>query len=382
MKKISTMMDSKLGKSYDLYTVHARELVQLIQGVYEKQGITPLFVQRFNSDFTIGTSNRSYAEQLTNVWRIETGYEQDYRQELAQEKQQLKETEERFLQGTAFKEKNNTLSAMGYELMPFAVSVKNQDLENERASLELLDGFRRIFFTSTIPDQEVLLKVYDTLDDREWVSSMIVFNSWKFVHNNPLMFLDRGFKLGLYKRYNIDFTALIYCGRHDYRQTIERYIARTPYYTLWQNELFSSDILFMQEVKKYRPVFTIKKKAGEQIFDAATNPYTLPYFLEKIHNVLANELGSFRRKETQALLQAETVLRKPMDFADYLEFMQDKTLQKHFIKLSEMSVNGFIDNYIEKHLLNRIRLIVHPSLVPEEKKEATQLTIQLDELKV
>lgn len=378
MKKMAEMYDSKIGKFYDLYTMKAQEFVSLVQGVYENQGMTPFFVQRFNEELKAGDYNGKYSELLTSMLRMKEGFEYTDRSRwhnLDSYAQAVKETEERFSKGELFTAKQDRVAAMGYELMPFAISVNGRDMHHQAETLELLDGFRRIFYTHTVPDQEVLVKVYDALDDAEWVSAMIVFNSWKFAdERNVLTFLDRGFKLGLYKRHGIDWTALLYYGQHTYQQSLLKYIAQQPFETLWRNSEFARDIRFIEQVKRHQPVFTLKKKKGEdQIFDASNDPYQLTYFLEVIHNVLCKELGRFRRMETEGLLAGEALERQTMQWADYLTFLQAKELQKHFIKLSEMSVRGFIENYISKHLIQSIQLIIHPSLVKTEKKEGIDI---------
>lgn len=389
MKKVAELFDSKLGEHYDLYTMNAKSFVAIVQGVYEKQNMTPWFVQRFNPELQVGQMRHTYSDRITSILRMKEGLEYSLRSDyhsLENYEKEVKEAEEKFYQGTLFTEEQDLVGSMGYELMPFAVSVKGKDLAGDTDSLELLDGFRRIFYMNNVPDQEVLVKVYERLDDAKWASSMIVFNSWKFAKESAsLYFFDRGMKLGLYKRYGIDFPTLLYHGHHDYMKSLKKYVGVSPYETLWQNDQFASDIRFIEQVKTHQPIFRLQKKKGDVVFDMATKPYQLPYFLEAIHNLLCRELGAYRRLETKGILNGEGITRKAMVFDDYLEFLEEKDLQKHFIKLSEMSVNGFIDNYLAKHLLDRIRLIVHPSLVAEKqskKEEKTQLSLDLDEIKI
>ena len=57
-------------------------------------------------------------------------------------------------------------------------------------------------------------------------------------------------------------------------------------------------------------------------------------------------------------------------------------MQKHFVKLSEMTVPGFIDNYVEKHLGNAIRIVVHPLLVANEQAKDKTPIIHFDEVNI
>ena len=369
MKKLAQMVDAKIQKTYDLYTVPAREFVAIVRGVYEKKDMDPWFVQRFNQDIKLDGWGKRLTESLTMVARINAGMqknEPDGWRSLETYEKNISEAKTRFLNGELFVENVDTLGAMGYELMPFAISVPNRDL-TEIASLELLDGFRRIFYMNDIPEQDILVKVYDTLSDAEWISAMVVFNSWKFAdEKNELAFLDRGLKLGLYKRYGIDYTGLLYYGNNDSSHSLRCYVAKKPYETLWQNDQFAADIRFVEKMKCHLPVFTVKKKTGEQVFDASEKIYQVPYFLEAMQENVCRQLGRLRRLETERLLGGEQMTRKDMRFEDYLAFLEAKDLQKHFIKLSEMSVSGFIDNYIQKHLLERIKEMVDESLVNQK----------------
>lgn len=364
MKKLTTMWDGKLKQSYDLYQTSAKELIALIRSVYEQKGMNSLFVQRFNASLEIGPYRHRYADKLSTLHAMQAGVKMPYYHEsynsdkLAQE---IGAFEEAYQRGDIKHPEEDAVGSLGIEQMPFALSVPQKDVARNLGELELIDGFRRVFYMENVPDQDVLVKVYDTLEDDAWMSAMVVFNAWKFADNtHSLRFMDRGFKLGLFKRYEMDATKLYGYKDDSLENSLKEYIQKEPYSTFWQNGLFVQDVQFMQQVKLHLPVFTAKTKKKEETVDIGENPFNYPFFLSYINRLVYREMGSVRREETKRLEAGETVERQLFVWENYTAFLEQEDLQAYFIKLNGMQTWGHIENNVDKNLSARIKQIICP----------------------
>jgi len=138
---------------------------------------------------------------------------------------------------------------LGFELLPIAVSLPNRDF-TKIENIELLDGFKRLF-CSTIPDRNIFVKVYDILQPEQWFNAMLLFNSSKLLCNTDL-FMDRGFRLGLWKHFDIDTTLYDTFDTFDPMYLIKCYLgfgySIAPYTTLKDNQYAHLDIKLAMEL--------------------------------------------------------------------------------------------------------------------------------------
>lgn len=369
MKKLTTIHDAQLNVPYDLYQVPAETFVRLMRKSYEHQGIDMLKAQEFNTEPKIKEHGKTYVEALTRLKGIQSGLLPQYAHYNYEETMEQVSTFEAFFnQDTTITNRLDRVSHLGYELMPFAVSVSERNFTLDATKIELLDGFRRIFYTKELPKGDVLVKVYDQLDDKTWITSMLTFNSWKYADSGKsLRFLDRGLRLGLFYRYGLHFIDFPSYQMDSIEHTLNNYFGGAPYYTLYENDLFAEDIRMLQKIKLHRPIFEFEKKNKTERIDLHDTPYKYPAFLNLTHTLITQRLGLLRREETVRILNGESVQRKSLPFENYLAFIQDESLQELFIKLCNMQVTGHIENSIKKNLKDQIFMIV-------EKDRALQST--------
>lgn len=369
MKKLTTIHDAQLNVPYDLYQVPAETFVQLMRKTYEQHGIDLLKAQEFNTTPKITEYGKSYVEALTTLKGIQLGILPQYKYSSYDGiMEEVSKFEAFFNQDTAITNRLDKISHLGYELMPFAVSVSGRKFTLDASEIELLDGFRRIFYTKEIPSGDVLVKVYDQLDDKKWMTSMLTFNSWKYADaGESLRFLDRGMRLGLYYRFGLHFIDFPTYEMDSIQRTLVNYFSGAPYYSLYENGLFAEDVRLLYKIKMHRPVFEFERKNKKDRIDLSEHPLKYPVFLKMTHDLIAQRLGLLRREETVRILNGDIVERKPLDFENYLAFIQDESLQEMFIKLFHMQVSGHIENSVKKNLKERILLIVEKDLAMSKK---------------
>ncbi len=348
MRFLGTMIDQKINKEYDLYSVNARLLQGMLKNTYLKK-MSELDFQLFNDDL-------KYFRYMRHIKQLKRRESQGLKVSTHYEIDKMNNEMQEVIKSIQANEHHNVklqkTSELGYELMPIAISVKDKDI-NKKQDVELLDGFRRMFYTPEVPDVDILVKVYDEVNDTEWINLMIVFNSWKFAdRSHAKIYLDRGFRLGLYYRYSLDFTEFYSEYDNFGWGYIDIYTNKLPHSTFWNNLYAHKDIELIYQLIEHRPIFKLVKKRSEEVYDVEQeNPAQHPTFLDKMYKVIIAEIGNIRRKEFSAELKGHTVERKSFSLEYVKAYFQREDLQKHFIKLSTMSVPGFMDNYIRDNLV-------------------------------
>lgn len=360
MKYLCTLFDVLLKENYDLYEINARNLEARLIKTYKMSKVR---IQTFNNAIKLPTlisKLKAINEGYVCIHR--SGYKDELKEEIQEEVKKIKNGQHSGLQ-------NDIYGNLGYELMPVSVSIFNRDIKNPDADVELLDGFRRMFFVSEVPDRSILVKVYDKLDDTDWINAMVIFNSWKFAdsqmdgyvyrlstensNGKSQVILDRGMRLGLYYRYGIDFNSLISYSYKNIWKMLNLYFSDKPYNTLWNNNQFYKDIQTIYEITNFKPVFKYQKgKRGKlYIFDSNSKEYGQPYFLEMLFSHYIAFLGEIRRSEYQKETEGDDVKRKSFTIEAYKKFLSYEELQMHFIKLSHMSVPGHMENHIKRYII-------------------------------
>lgn len=331
MKKIGTFYDNETRKEYDLYTMNALKLKDFVLKSY---GLSNLKLNMFNLEtqllsdlkseerFNKLSVNFDSGEILDKETYIDTINQSKYGKSIRTDI--IFDAEK----GTSnFRNERNEYHHLGYELLPLAISVKNRDMNNLE-KVELIDGFKRIFWTKDIPDRDVFVKVYDELTTKEWINAMLLYNSWK-IPAGAKSFIDRGFILGLYRHFNFDITLV----GTNYLRFLLIYLSNNPYSVLHDNDLFIDDFVLLNDLRK------------EYCEDSLYSDYssnTMGHFLDDF----AETLRQLRRLEHK-LDKRDGAIK--IDFEKVKEWMESKEMKKHSKKILSMNVPGFIENYVEKH---------------------------------
>lgn len=144
------MFDTMINKSYDLYVINAKTVEDRLKKTYKMSKVR---IQAFNDAINLPsliTEIRALREEKKRVYRS------DYMDEV---KENIRKEIKSIINNKHVGDYNRVVSEMGYELMPIAVSVAEKAIMNENAEVELLDGFRRMFFVEEVPDKDLLVKV-------------------------------------------------------------------------------------------------------------------------------------------------------------------------------------------------------------------------------
>lgn len=380
MKYLATIHDDILNKDYDLYEMNAKAVEKMVRDTYKMSDVR---IQSFNDAIELSS-------QIAKLKSIIEGKRRTYPNEGIDEvKKEIQSQIEIVRHSNHIGTINQVFGEMGYELMPIAISVKDKDMARPDCKVELIDGFRRMFFIDSVPDKNILVKVYDELSDTDWINAMVMFNSWKFAEPQKRgvvgrfrfkkrelsqEFIDRGFRLGLYYRYGIDFINLNSYTYDDIWDLMDIYINARPYNTLWNNNQFYNDIVVLNKIENYKPVFSQivgKKTPKEERYDCHKVEYDQPKFLRKIFRDYIAYLGMVRREEFKKEKVGIAVSRKPFSLDTYIKFLAREDLQQHFIKLSTMSVPGYIDNYVERYMDDEIKTHLYKEYFGEAWKSAS-----------
>ena len=341
MNYLATMRDHQLNTDYDLYQINARVLADKLQKSYH---LNPVRLQTFNEEFPLSEKVAELKGMLAG--RINFFIRSDYNG-LVAAKQECRKLVAQIKSNDHVTASKDLQAQFGYELMPFCVSVKDRDLNNE--GIELVDGFRRIFFVKGVPDVDVLMKVYDTLGDTQFINSMVVFNSWKFKNSKSChSYIDRGFRLGLYYRYRIHFINFCNYTHESIWDLIDIYTHRLPHASLWNNGQFHKDLVVINEIANYRPIFKSVKKNTVEVYDVSTKGVKNPHFLDKLIKEYIEFMGAIRRSGE----------RKSLTLQRFVDYLAQECLQGHFIKMSKMSIPGFINNYFDSNLKDNMKSFI------------------------
>ncbi|PLS19454.1 hypothetical protein CVD28_03290 [Bacillus sp. M6-12] len=384
MKYLHTLYDHSLERNYKLYQMNAKELSERLKKHYN---LPPMMLQLFNSESKLARNVKDIKELKAHghILRKDDMRVQDVRKMVGKIKNN-EHVQPMTKQGIHF----------GYEVMPVALSVKG-DVENSETPIELMDGFKRLLVmdTSDIPDIDIMVKVYDSLDDREWINAMLLYNSWKYADSEGAdKYMDRGFQLGLYYRYRLMFVNMILPHWDMFRainiyttgRDLESYWREGSstagvYKTFWNNIVFYDDIQAIYDILTSKPIFKVKKKGQIVEHDMKQYKYNNSG-LNRILEVFVSLLGEVRRMEFNKGLTE----RKKFDRSILENYLNDESLQKQFVKVIEMSVDGFIMNHIRGHMREDMKKRMYEGMgheykAPEPIIKAPQKPFNLSDIK-
>lgn len=352
MKKLHTMKDELLDVHYDVYSMSLQELAKQIKTSY---GFEHRDYMRFNTEYYIpereedgARSNwRSYQELIQDKEKMKNGMGRVYGYTEEELNLHIQKAEENINQKN-FRENEKIFSEFAYEMFPIVVS----QTEN---GYELLDGYRRLFFTNPLPDREVLVKVYQNINDVQWMKMMVMFNSWKF-EKGVRVFFDRGVSLGLYYRYDIDFSQFYGYDTFFLNSMLDCYVNHKFYPTLWGNDCFHTDLKALKELLIWKPVFKYQTKRKKIELDCSTMSNEeitelYPKFIIKMVERIAYYFGRLRREETKQLAEGTIEKRKIVTFEDILYVLEKEELQQEYFKMRDMTVGGHIENRIVEKVI-------------------------------
>lgn len=330
MLKIGTFFDSEVRVYYDLYAMNALKLKEAIDKSYN---LSHFKINLFNGETNLLSDIES---EIRFAKKGRTNLEVDLSEgriinEAEYVSQRSGDYSSRDIiaainSSSGFKNTKEDYHQLGFELLPIAITVKGRYLNNLH-EVELVDGFRRMFWTKDIPDRDIFVKVYDHLTPQEWINAMLMYNSWKL--ERPGMwrtnkgagdFVDRGFKLGLYKKFGIDLTTYGTLAI----DMVNSYIYPSTYSVLKDNPLFINDIKLITDIMSNH------KRVSE--FVSA--------FVATLRDIRTLEFKSNRRDKSIAI-----------SYEAAKAFMETKETAKHIERIKSMSTPGAINNYIEKHVV-------------------------------
>jgi len=348
MKKLDTIFDTETGASYDLYRINAKVIKKALDKSYN---LTPLKFRMFNGEenllstiaYNIKYHNLKFNWKKGKILNLKEFLKMQKEEDIYQGKYGADLSDTSTIKNIT----NETYSQMGFELMPIAISLQGKNIK-DISNIELLDGFKRMFCTIEIPDRDILVKVYDVLTTPQWINAMLMFNSWKLADKSVLMnssrklqsFLDRGFKLGLWKHFNIDLTI----GNNNISELIAFYLNAGIFSILKNNNFIASDIEYIIKLDQH---FSTENEAS---------------FKEILMKVLGTIRGvGYRNRDKNQAFNIEDILALANKSGK-------QGLEKHFKKINSMTVTGFIENYINKNMMP-IVITKYREILGLEKKE-------------
>jgi len=383
MQFLHKMHDYQLDLPYDLYKVNAKELSERLHKNYNLDKLT---LHTFNSDTELGR----YLMDVEEAKLKGREYKED-----SYTLEKIKEIKEKIETNTHVSTMTKIGVSFGYELMPVAVSSYG-DFTHPNTKIELIDGFKRMFAIDEVPSIDILVKVYGKINDTQWINSMIIYNSWKWINGGSSKYMDRGFQLGMHYRYDLRFLDLIlpewnmfrsldmYASGTDLRAYYaERTSAEGTYMTLWNNGCFADDVKAIYEILSQTPTFRLKKRGKpDQLYDTS-DPKLRGRGLGRVLEVFVSLLGEIRRYEFNEGLKE----RKPFDRTILYNYMADDANQKHLVKIINMSVDGFVLNYIADHMREEIKKRMYQGMgypfVPKVKEAKMKLpNISIEEIEM
>lgn len=231
---------------------------------------------------------------------------------------------------------------LGLEQMPFVLSY-----DSEENRYRLLDGFNRLFGSYGVFEQTVLVKVYQDITQKDWSNIMAHANAWKITNLNVKAMMDRGFKLSLFEHYGIDLTTspngnvpLLY------PTAFSSYFNRDVFGTMLNHTRLVEDTnLIIQFLSEQLSYHNKTKQVDEWILGENRHMKGYAHSFELLKEEMVFLLGELRRKEI-----SESFVQNEIKLNDLKSFYEQKELQKHFVKVTNMKVPGHTENYIKKHL--------------------------------
>lgn len=321
MLKLGTFKDEITAVEYDLYQMNAQTLREHLDKSYQ---LTDLKLQLFNFEARVISS----LESASRSHRGDT-LAVDYKTGVLVH-ESAEGTLEDTLRFSTVDGETQALHSLGYELMPLAISLPNKDIAL-LDDVELLDGFRRMFYMKAIPDRDIFVRVYDTLNDAQWLRSMLMFNSWKIKGRN--LIVDKGFLLGLYKHYGIDITQY---GDTVLHELLEYYFNKEHLLLMLNGSATISDINAVFDFA-LQHIIPPKAKGHKESFHEVHNLVTwFKHFLDMVKRL--------RRLEKHHGLT-------PCTFAvDEITEML-KADKKKYAKVIAFQVTGHTENYVAKEFV-------------------------------
>lgn len=331
MKKITTLFDNEIKVDYDLYLINAKKLKSLIINSYK---LTDGKYRLFNGD----TRLKQCIERVYNNDNIQIDLKNGTVEKSDSSTKEIDTWEKDVINGMNnplnLSDSMNKSHLMGYELMPLAISVPDRDVVNNK-NVELLDGFRRMFYVNEVPNHDVLVKVYDTLDNVEWANAMLLFNSWKIAMGNGFSsFVDRGFKLSLYKHFDIDVSLYSDSSLNALSNYFDGYF----YERLKNNPVFIDDL---------KLILDIQEEYVQRMGNAGKNKdRSLLKHIDILLSDVYALIGYLRHMEFFDDYPCAKVITVDM----FKEFLHSEEMMIHIKKIDGMSTPGHIKNYVSKNV--------------------------------
>lgn len=346
MKKVGMLFDSVAKVNYELVQMPIKELKQLvIQGM----SIPEEEIIRFDSDSEY----------------VRPDFQGD-------RKRKLKETiRPRHAQ-------------LGLEHTPFILSF---DTKSNRYLI--LDGYNRLFGHTKLLEQDVLVKVYTNVSTKTWINVMMHANTWKLLSNDyGPKYTDRGFRLSLFEHFGVDLAISPTDDREnflEYNRALSVYARGTEQVldTMLDNGRLVEDIALMKELLLTQNQYHNKtRKVDEMILELDYEFNRFKQGFDLIKTCFIRIVGHIRRVELAKNLNQKAITKELAQSVFQLE-----SLQKHYVKVTNMQVKGHAENYVKKHIEEPMREYMYtelgyPYTSPEEKKalKANKSTVVTEDM--
>lgn len=352
MINLGVFQDTTVNASYTLYRMNARVLKEKLD---KREKLTNLKLNMFNSS-TSASSDIRYVES-----RFHDSLQVDYKKgeistfngDTINDRFDLERIDKAVSKPNINKRQENN-HRLGYELMPLVVMAEDMNIDSE---LILLDGFRRMYYVNEVPDMDVFVKVYGLLEPDKWQTAMLLFNSWKiapgrFVRDDSYhLYIDRGYKFGLYTYFGIDITLY----EDNALEVFQNYINRSFYDTLKDNQYAHIDLL--TSLLAYE--------------EYSTNNWGMRILINYIFKVY----GSIRRIEFNLSRRVDAEV---MTVDMLREFVNREKMKRHVKRVKEMKTPGHIENYVKRetelHVLNFFRELYGLKPVKKELADIMDMT--------
>lgn len=225
--------------------------------------------------------------------------------------------------------KNKKGAAWGIEQYSFIVE------EDSEGKWILLDGFNRLF-GAYYPNEEkeLILKIYPTLSRDKYSKLIDNVNTWKRINTDySSLFFDRGVKLSLHLKYQLDI-------RYIYEDYTKKYI-RNIY----------------NENRGSRPDFFNHFNSLNQTGNIVDNVEVALNYLEIKNDMPNKRIVNYRVVETHVF---NVVGKIPCmkSASEIVRLLQDERFKKDLVKLDNYKVEGFAHNYFKKEVVPEIEVYI------------------------